>query len=470
MARFPLWSVASLLALSSVCFPQSDWLMVNANVGRTSCVREETQLKPPLKLLRTIPTIKAGFLSVTSRELFVGVYSSTPNGCWAYDFQTGAILWNAAVTGSGAMMNFVPTVLDQVVLLGGQNGNGLLAVDRTTGTQRWLKPIGNLMSRSPVFENDRIYIIGDSLYCLNAADGKTLWNYPIVKQGTPALDATTLYATDYTRLVALNKATGAFKWEVPNNGFWILAVDDDFVYTNNDSTLHARRKTDGAPVWSYPYSPGSSGRNMNPVVITPATVILSKDMPLTKKGEIVALNRSTGSFLWRYSVPTSTVDVATAANGTIYFADWDVGHLFALDEQSGAELLVDSSAMYQCQPVVANHQLVVGTSKSVRVFVSSPVKVDDAGGSALPSPMQAAVSPNPCSDEAWITFRIGERTPLRLEMYDALGRRIETLAEGVYDQGVYRVLWTPQGTPPGVYYYALTTPHATAAGKVLHRK
>jgi len=69
-------------------------------------------------------------------------------------------------------------------------------------------------------------------------------------------------------------------------------------------------------------------------------------------------------------------------------------------------------------------------------------------------------TPNPFEGTTSIRFRVAEPTALRLEVYDALGNRVATLAEGVYPAGEHSVVWdgtTQQGDrlPSGVYYYRL---------------
>ncbi len=458
---------AALLLCSSISLSQTEWRMLNANPGRTSFIREETQLKPPLKLLRTLQTIRPGYISATAGEIFVGVFSASPNGCTAYALPGGGILWSASVPNSVAGMNFVPTVMDSIVLLGGQGGAGLVAVDRATGVQRWLKPISTLYSRCPVVDGDRISIIGDSLYCIDAAAGKTIWTYPCRRQGAPALDATTLYALDENALIALDKNNGALKWSVPNNGGYVLTVDDDFVYAFSDSTLYARRKGDGQTAWSWNFGPGTPVDMLNAISITPDHVIFSMDLLLSGSGRVVALDRSSGTVAWSRPVPMTSMEMPTAANQVVYFTNYTNGQLWGLDERDGSVLFIDSTDSYVGQPIIANHQLFVATHNGVRVFVSGAVGVEEITGSGAARERGTEIAPNPCRDEAWITFSTNRPGNVRLRIHDALGRIVETLADGACGRGRYRVIWTPRGLPAGVYYFTLTAPGGTSTGKIL---
>ncbi|UCH78245.1 MAG: hypothetical protein JSU81_11075 [Candidatus Coatesbacteria bacterium] len=63
--------------------------------------------------------------------------------------------------------------------------------------------------------------------------------------------------------------------------------------------------------------------------------------------------------------------------------------------------------------------------------------------------------PNPVTNSTRIEFACPFSVRVELAVYDVAGRRVATLAEGVYPQGIHRVQWTPVDVAPGVYVYAL---------------
>lgn len=63
--------------------------------------------------------------------------------------------------------------------------------------------------------------------------------------------------------------------------------------------------------------------------------------------------------------------------------------------------------------------------------------------------------PNPFNPETIIGFTITSHTTVKLNVYDALGRKIETLVNDVLNAGVYEVKFNALKYSTGVYYYRL---------------
>jgi hypothetical protein len=93
----------------------------------------------------------------------------------------------------------------------------------------------------------------------------------------------------------------------------------------------------------------------------------------------------------------------------------------------------------------------------------SPVSLLDAPGGEPEPPVAAAAwslrAPNPAQAGAGIEFSLPSAGELRLDVIDAAGRRVATLAEGLHDAGAHRVTWTGQTAAgraaPGVYVLRL---------------
>ena len=69
--------------------------------------------------------------------------------------------------------------------------------------------------------------------------------------------------------------------------------------------------------------------------------------------------------------------------------------------------------------------------------------------------------PNPFAGRTTIRFALPTATPLRLEVFDAMGRRLRTLALGPFAAGYHSVEWDHRDARgnlarPGVYLYRLT--------------
>ncbi|HSQ76541.1 MAG TPA: T9SS type A sorting domain-containing protein, partial [Bacteroidota bacterium] len=66
--------------------------------------------------------------------------------------------------------------------------------------------------------------------------------------------------------------------------------------------------------------------------------------------------------------------------------------------------------------------------------------------------------PNPFNPSTTIELGLAERSPMTVEVFNVLGQRVRTLAEGTFDAGTYRLSFDGNGLSSGLYYYRLTTP------------
>ncbi|MCB9464865.1 MAG: FG-GAP repeat protein [Candidatus Eisenbacteria bacterium] len=79
------------------------------------------------------------------------------------------------------------------------------------------------------------------------------------------------------------------------------------------------------------------------------------------------------------------------------------------------------------------------------------------------------VAPNPFTGETAIRFSLREPADVAVDIFDAAGRRVRSLAEGRHPIGTGSLQWDGRGergdaVPPGVYFYQVRTDGATAAG------
>ncbi|HEX3074412.1 MAG TPA: T9SS type A sorting domain-containing protein, partial [Ignavibacteriales bacterium] len=58
----------------------------------------------------------------------------------------------------------------------------------------------------------------------------------------------------------------------------------------------------------------------------------------------------------------------------------------------------------------------------------------------------------------------------KLEIYNMLGKKIETLFEGTARPGAHSFTWRSENMPSGVYFYKLTTESYSATKKMILEK
>jgi hypothetical protein len=69
--------------------------------------------------------------------------------------------------------------------------------------------------------------------------------------------------------------------------------------------------------------------------------------------------------------------------------------------------------------------------------------------------------PNPCNSSSVISFRTEDRSQITLDVYDALGRKVKNLFDGVVDAGNYSAKFDAGNLPNGSYFYTLLTPRTS---------
>jgi len=80
--------------------------------------------------------------------------------------------------------------------------------------------------------------------------------------------------------------------------------------------------------------------------------------------------------------------------------------------------------------------------------------------------------PNPFNSETAIGYSLPQRSPVRLVIYDLLGREVRQLVNEEQEAGSYRVVWDGrdekgEGVPSGIYVYRIETGSYTASKKLL---
>jgi hypothetical protein len=63
--------------------------------------------------------------------------------------------------------------------------------------------------------------------------------------------------------------------------------------------------------------------------------------------------------------------------------------------------------------------------------------------------------PNPFNAQTTIQYSLPERAIVSIDIYDILGRRIETIVEGMKPAGNHQATWAAGDQPSGVYFYRI---------------
>lgn len=113
------------------------------------------------------------------------------------------------------------------------------------------------------------------------------------------------------------------------------------------------------------------------------------------------------------------------------------------------------------------------------IWVESSAPIDtlvvslDNSRSEIPDRTRLLQSyPNPFNSVTQISFSLPEREHVRLEIFDMLGRKVSTLADGSYQAGIHQVTWdgrsmSGQSLSSGIYFYRLRADDLDQTRKML---
>lgn len=94
------------------------------------------------------------------------------------------------------------------------------------------------------------------------------------------------------------------------------------------------------------------------------------------------------------------------------------------------------------------------------------VVADASSPAGPPSFALGTPFPNPARDLVAVDFALGASGPVRLEVFDVLGRRVATLVDGPLGAGAHDAAWATAAVPAGVYVLRLSADGQTATTRV----
>jgi hypothetical protein len=74
--------------------------------------------------------------------------------------------------------------------------------------------------------------------------------------------------------------------------------------------------------------------------------------------------------------------------------------------------------------------------------------------------------PNPFNNSTIIKFRLAGESPVRLDIYNLQGQKVESLLDGILSSGEYDVVWNAGSVSSGVYFYKLDVGSRTSVKKM----
>jgi photosystem II stability/assembly factor-like uncharacterized protein len=87
--------------------------------------------------------------------------------------------------------------------------------------------------------------------------------------------------------------------------------------------------------------------------------------------------------------------------------------------------------------------------------IGTTTSVDEDGGDIPLSFALAQNYPNPFNPSTTITFDLAKPSPVKLKVFDVIGREVAVLADQVFQAGTHTIVFTPNGLADGVYFYRI---------------
>lgn len=480
MRPVKILTIVKIAVIICLLFPLSlnaqNWPMVNACKERTSWAEVESELLPPFEktIEFSLDTRTSSGISYDEDTLFVSA-AGEPNRIIAFNAQIGTELWRFDIPDTRASVGLVPAISDSLVLCGGQHGLGLYALDRFTGMEKWFKSVGSLFSKNPIIDSNRVYIVGDSLYCLNIIDGSTIWSYAFSRNVSPVVDEEKIYICGDRKLIALNKINGDSIWHMDNSqrDYSAISIDDNCVYTYNHDSIFALDKDHASVKWSF-HIPGAKIAELaaNALAVTDSFLCFSVWEDSLKKGQLYTLNKVTGDYQWHHPFDTTGAYSPTIANGIVYAVSYGSFYIWGFDLNSGQKVFCDSSEKYLEQPIVANGKLFAGTFGKVVTFEPYGTGLNPISMERQKYPELRSNFPNPFKESTSFQINLVQPDYLNIAVYDLIGKRVKTISSKEFQAGSYSLTWDGrndrnQKVPPGIYILRLLSKYQIQSNTML---
>jgi outer membrane protein assembly factor BamB len=296
------------------------------------------------------------------------VYIGADDGkVYALDGFTGAIRWATTVQPAGA--DSTPVLgADGCLYMGA--GHSVLAIDASTGAQKWKFETAGDVESAPALASDGTLYFGcddAKVYALDSTNGTLQWYFPFPDgsdtDSSPALglDGTVYIGSDKGMLYALQGQQGYLKWAFQAigeiSGAPVVGTDGAVTLcalsaAKTESLTYAIDAHTGLPNWAVSHASqsapsvaiGSDGTVFVSGVGTPSTL---DGMLVVPRAVVWAHDGVTGVQKWEQWLEPGSVGVTAVSvdgAGILYvqterpLAPGGVGKLFALESMTGSIL------------------------------------------------------------------------------------------------------------------------------------
>jgi serine/threonine protein kinase/outer membrane protein assembly factor BamB len=272
------------------------------------------------------------------------LFCAQPGVVFALDPADGGVLWRHPVAAAGRS---TPPVLSAgLVQLSADGGQGLEALDPSSGRTRWQRDTP--VHGGTAYAGDMVLLTAadGTVTGVDGATGRTKWSHRVPGQSVPYFSTfagdTSAYATSgsadgtNTRISALDPVTGEVRWEAPLKGtlqpvgvqggsVFFAAVDPVYEETRAVVRYTPGTRATRRVSLAYPLERARAGVHGNTVHL------------LAANGSLTAVDMAAGKQRWSLQTAVSRGSTPVADDRHVYFTAAD-GRLLAVDARRGSLL------------------------------------------------------------------------------------------------------------------------------------
>lgn len=318
--------------------------------------------QPDMRWSFTAPTGEWLAPAVAADRVFASRYNG---GLAAFDALGGSPLWYVPA-GEFDRFDSSPAIANNLVVTGA-GPYTLLAVEASTGTERWRYKAESDLSGVPAAARDYAETIYGMFFF-----SPTIADDTVYVSGWSASGDGNIGENPANGFYAIDLATGQLRWHVPvaHGAISSPAVVDDVVYAiDRRATVYALDAGTGQQRWSAALAGIATS---SPAVAAGMVVVSISGEPNTSDGGVIAFHAQSGIGAWQHAVkqPSSPA----LSNGVVYVAAQD-GSLTALSLVDGLQRW-----SFQAAGALAAPTVVPGAAVYVGASDGSIHAVDPAWG------------------------------------------------------------------------------------------
>lgn len=297
------------------------------------------------------------------------VYVGGANVVSALNVSTGSTIWSYCTNGIVASG---PCIDSGVVFVGCGDMN-VYALNATTGSLVWIYTTSGAVNSSPVVTDGVVYVVASDgyTYALNQTTGSLIWKrstgYTSYSSAAVANGFVYVFSSSTTRVNAINATTGNISWSFvtsnsPNSS---PTINDDILYIGTYGVFYAVNTTTHTQIWNYTID---SEFRSTAAVANGAVYVGASD------GNLYAFNATTGILLWTYTAGDfSWSSPVVSGQGIVYIGCPANNIMYALNASSGSciwQYLAD--AYFISSPAISNGALFASTGNG-KLYAFAPL-------------------------------------------------------------------------------------------------